>query len=597
MKSGSDPNKAAMKQQKAQMKRLDNVSLPELEEYMLQNPELVGLLDAEELDDSALEEISLDSGLRENQMKALQALSQQADEGLTSQDKYAMEQLLGDVSAQERSQLAGIESEMARRGMESSGAAERAKREALQSGSNNARDKAMQMAAQGQQNRMAALQALGQQSGQMESQDFNRQSQVASAKDAISRANAANRQQVSGQNLAATQAIENQRANIANQQSAMGNQLSQQNFSNQMSKASGQGQVASNMSNIAGNAPQRPGALQAGLSGAATGAAASGGNPWGAAVGAGLGILSAEDGGIARKSKEREDRDHERFKKEYMRRVREELAPQSKAAEEVTGGRIHAADGAMIPKYEFGGIVDSNDLSNSGNYTFDQPDIQTEAEMNSMKIPSLQKPEMLQESVPRDVVAETVNNTQLAPQEKLSTDAGSGMNKEDMVKGLGALSKMLGGEEQQKRGTIKTSYQEVAPQNLMSGYEPQQFANPFRAEDGNVANYECGGVHKEAKYASDGMGDIIDSGMDSYAGDRVDAKVNDGEAILNIPQQQRFMDLVRGKISVDELGDDDIIEGVPKDYRDSLHDKIEGGEENESSRAEGLKKLLDILGK
>lgn len=457
---------------KGQIRRLDAIDLPDMEKMklLLENPELVGLLEAEQLDDSALEEISLDSGLRENQLQALESLSQQANEGLTSQDKYTMEQLLGDVSAQERSQLAGIESEMARRGMESSGAAERAKREALQSGSNTARDKAIQMAAQGQQNRMSALQALGQQSGQMESQDFARQSQVASARDAIARANAANRQQVSGQNLANRQNIENQRVNLSNQQQMYNKGLEQQQFQNKMTKEGAQNVASSNLANMYQN--QGGAQAQADANTMGTLAALGGAAVGGVGAAGGLSKFFAEDGGIARESKENEDKAHEKFKKEYMKRVRDELAPQRKAAEGVTGGRIHAANGVMV----------------------------------------------------------------------------SCEHKE-------------------------------------------------KAEDGNVANYECGGIHKEAKYASDGMGDIIDSGMDSYAGDRVDAKVNDGEAILNIPQQQRFMDLVRGKISVDELGDDDIIEGVPRDYRDSLHDKIEGKEESENSRAEGLKKLLDILGK
>ena len=63
--------------------------------------------------------------------------------------------------------------------------------------------------------------------------------------------------------------------------------------------------------------------------------------------------------------------------------------------------------------------------------------------------------------------------------------------------------------------------------------------------------------------------------------------------ILNIPQQQRLMDVLRGEESLDNLGDSDIIEGVPRDYRDELHEKSEG---NENKRAKGLKALLDALG-
>ena len=237
---------------KQQIARLDAIDLPDIEKQkiLLENPELVGLLEAEQIGPSALEEISLDPTLRANQLKALQSLAQQADEGLTAEDKFAMEQLLGDVAAQERSQLAGIESEMARRGMESSGAAERAKREAIQGGANAAREKAMQMAAQAQQNKMGALQALGNQSGQMQSQDFARQAQVASARDTIAQANAANRQQVAGQNLAARQNIENQRANLSNQQQMYNKGLQQQQFQNQLQKAGAQNVASGNLANM-----------------------------------------------------------------------------------------------------------------------------------------------------------------------------------------------------------------------------------------------------------------------------------------------------------------------------------------------------------
>ena len=250
--AAEDAMKKASGVTKEQMKRLDAIDLPDIEKMkiLLENPELVGLLEAEQLEGSALEEISLDPKLRENQMKALQSLATQAEEGLTSQDKYAMEQLLGDVAAQERSQLAGIDQEMARRGMESSGAAERAKREALQSGANEARQRAMQMAAQGQQNRMQALQALGQQSGQMQSQDYAQQAQIASARDAIAQANAANRQNVSAQNLAARQNIENQRANLANQQQMYNKGLIQQQFQNELQKAGAQNTVSGNLANM-----------------------------------------------------------------------------------------------------------------------------------------------------------------------------------------------------------------------------------------------------------------------------------------------------------------------------------------------------------
>ena len=579
MGSKSDPNKAAMKQQEAQMDRLDAIDLPELEEYMLQNPELVGLLEAEGIDPTALGDIQLDPSLRNNQMQVLEQLKQRSEEGMTSQDKMQMEQMLGDVAAQEQSQRAAVEQQMAERGMDSSGAALMAKLQGGQNAANSGRQKAMQMAAQGQQNKMQALAQLGQQSGNMQNADFARQSQVASAKDAISRANAMNRQNVSATNLSARQGIENQRANIANQQSQVGNQINQQNFNNAISKASGQGSVTNAMSNIAGNAPQKPSALQAGAAGAATGAAFG---PWGAAIGGGIGMMSAmEDGGIARKdcyadggvpsndllprerryeeSQEYKDhkadevKQHESFKKKYMRRIHKELMGDDKKEE------AKAADGAM-----FNADLMAQDAAMLSKGQAPEGTVIL-GQGNDMTSADIQTNEQAQELI--------------APKE-------GGM---DMMKGIGALSKILGSGEQQKRSPLKLgNFSMQKPDNAMAPVGPSNFSNVFEG-----ARFADGGT----AYASDGMGDIVDSGMESYADDRVDAKINDGEAILNVPQQQRFMDLVRGKISVDELGEDDIIEGVPKDYRDSLHDKIEDESMGSGDKVDGLKKLLEALGK
>ena len=245
----ADPNKAAMKQQEAQMERLDEINLPELQKYLLDSPELVGLLEAEGIDPSKMEDITEDSALRENQLAALQGLKDQSEQGLTSQDKYQMEQMLGDVSANERASQAQIEDQMARRGMQSSGAALMAQQQNKQSGSNQAREKAMQMAAQAQQNKMGALAQLGQQSGQMAGQDFARKSQVASAQDAISRANAMNRQNVNAQNLGAKQNIANQGANINNQQQMYNAGAKQQILDNEFKKAGAQNQVSQGMAN------------------------------------------------------------------------------------------------------------------------------------------------------------------------------------------------------------------------------------------------------------------------------------------------------------------------------------------------------------
>lgn len=570
----ADPNKAAMKQQEAQMERLDAIDLPQLQKYLLDSPELVGLLEAEGIDPSKMGDITEDAALRENQLAALQGLKDQSEQGLTSQDKYQMEQMLGDVSANERASQAQIEDQMARRGMQSSGAALMAQQQNKQSGANQARERAMQMAAQAQQNKMGALAQLGQQSGQMAGQDFNRKAQVASAQDAISRANAMNRQGVNAQNLSARQQIANQGTNIGNQNKQIGNQIDQQNFNNAISKASGQGNVANAMSNIAANTPQGPSGMQklgtiaGGIMGASAGPA---GIAAGASAGSSIGSMF-EDGGIARKQKEQDDADkqHARFKKNYMKRVHQELEGGVPKTEPV-----HAQNGAMMngqSKNQY-----QQDADAMGLYDF------TKGNLND----NLQQGNAVGLGINNDAVdAKNYNQAQdmIAEKQLRDPDASAmaqgtpeGIDGAATMSAVGDLAKLL----QKKKGPAKNlglgSFQMQRPENALGSYQP--FAD--------------GGM-----YASDGMGDIVDSGMDSYADDRVDAKINDGEAILNVPQQQRFMDLVRGKISVDELGDDDIVEGVPSDYRDELHDKIEGNDSSGSSdKVAGLEKLLEMLGR
>lgn len=446
-----DSIKKAEAATKEQLARLNAIDIPDIEKQriLLENPELMGQLDTEQLGSSALEEISLDPKAREAQLNALQSLQQYADEGMSDADKFGMEQMLGQVSAATKSNQANIEADMARRGMDSSGASLMSKINAQQSGANTAREQAMQQAAQGQQNRMNALNQLANQSSAMQSQDYSRQANVASAKDAIAQANAANRYQTNATNLAAKQSIENQRANMANQQETFNKGLIQQQFGNEITKATGQNQASGQLANMYSNQAQSQAAADAATTGAVFGLGAKLASGGAAQDG---GVMSKyENGGVhnnfqndtderKRLAKEKEDKQHEAFKSKYMKKVRNELSEGDRR--DIPSAKLHAQDG----------------------------------------------------------------------------------------------------------GTM---------------------------------------------YASEGNGDIVDSGMESYADDRVDAKINDGEMILNVPQQQRLMDLIRGEISVDELGNDDIIEGVPRDYRDELHE--EHSPESDS-KMKGIEELLRMLG-
>ena len=184
-----DPNKAAMKIQKEQMERLRDIPLPELEELALESPELVGLLQAEELDPSAMEEISLDPEVRDMQMQALQGLKERSETGLTEDDKMALEGLLEQNAAQENAASKRLMQQFDERGMADSGQALMAQLQSQQSSANRGRQQARELAQQARLERQQALQNMGNAATNVRRQDFGEREAVATARDRIAAAN------------------------------------------------------------------------------------------------------------------------------------------------------------------------------------------------------------------------------------------------------------------------------------------------------------------------------------------------------------------------------------------------------------------------
>lgn len=654
-----DPNKAAMKAQREQAKRLDAINLAELEEYTLKNPELVGLLDAEQIEKSGLSGIQLDPRLEAAQFQTLADLEQEAQEGMSAMDRLQMEELMDQAGAQGQSQRAAIQAQMERQGLSGSGAALAAQLQGAQGSSNALRKQAMQMLAQSGDRRRQARRDRANLSGEMERQDFSRQAQVASAQDTINRVNAMNRQNAAQINLAARQNIANQRTNTANMQSAMANQIAQQNFNNALAKASGQGSVANSMSQIAANSPAKPSAFQAALGGAAQGAAIGSAVPGigtgiGAAVGGIGGLLGAEDGAIAyqdggvveggvpvdRRALEAHQKQEANFKRKYMKKIHSELLGEDK--------KVKMQDGGITPDFsglpvEYGGgskVPSLEDLRKAqGQYDAKQ---KREDELYGAGVVASGKTK-LEEGQTLDDLRSEKADTEMAGK---------------LTKGLGALNKLLGAEPQQKRRLDLGQFNMEMPENVMNQVSPVDYGNPFvqSAEDGALiqAMEESGELTEEATdfaspddrqsavysilsdamnrmkgqeipmspeedmmqklqamqqvpamedggtyqaqdgslmFTSDGMGDIVEG--DSFERDRVDAKLNSGEMVLNAAQQQRLMDMLRGEISSDDLGDEDIVEGVPRDYQEDL---MEGGDDKDV-QAKGMNRLLDMLGR
>jgi hypothetical protein len=112
----------------------------------------------------------------------------------------------------------------------------------------------------------------------------------------------------------------------------------------------------------------------------------------------------------------------------------------------------------------------------------------------------------------------------------------------------------------------------------------QAFEDALRRQEALDAGYANGGVPgiiaKNGDVVSVDGGFIFPGEEDEYAGDRVDAKVNRGEMILNAEQQQRILDVLRGKASPEILHNGEDVVETP-----------------EAAQNRGFLKVLEMIGK
>jgi len=265
-KAGLSDLKASRKMTADIIAMLKDVDVPDSEKQkiLLENPELVGLLQAEELGDSAMEDISLDPKMREAQLAALQSFQEEGEQGFTQEDRSAQNILRRDADSRANAEQEAILSGMAQRGSLDSGAQLAAQLGAQQGSSQRRAEGADRLAMDAASRRRNAMAQSANMAAGMEGADFSRQSQAAQAKDSISQFNAANRQNVAAQNLAARQNIENQKVSTANQQQVHNKGLLQQDYQNKMNKA---GTMAGAMGNQASSMAQQGASKQQGAAG------------------------------------------------------------------------------------------------------------------------------------------------------------------------------------------------------------------------------------------------------------------------------------------------------------------------------------------
>jgi hypothetical protein len=241
--------------------RLEAIGIPTIEaqRIALESPELVGLLEAESLGPSRFEDVQMDPRLQAAQLSALEGISGVAETGLGAEDRLALEEIKRQAAGQAQAQRATTLQQMEERGMGDSGASLIAQLSSGQQAADTAAMQGMRQAAQAQQARMAALGQQANMASGMQQQQLGLAGQKASAADAIAQFNTQQRMGVQSQNLAARQNVANQGTATRNQQEMYNRGLVQQQFQNEMARATG---VTGAQSNLAANMQAQAAAAQ-----------------------------------------------------------------------------------------------------------------------------------------------------------------------------------------------------------------------------------------------------------------------------------------------------------------------------------------------
>lgn len=257
-------------QQKAQMDAMNRaqdiinqVPLPVLKEYYPELYQQVIALNPEAeqavtLGQTSLTGITTDPALKQAQMNALLKLQDVGATGMSATDQARLAQIQTEQQAALKGEQGAIQQNLATRGMGGGMSEMVAKNIAAQGAANRMSQQGLDVKAQAEQRALQALMQSGQLGGQMQQQDFSQQAQVAAAKDAIAKFNAANLQQVGSSNVQARNLAQQQNAQVAQQVAAQNVAekskaqmynlgLAQQNYQNQLSKATGQTQGLANI--------------------------------------------------------------------------------------------------------------------------------------------------------------------------------------------------------------------------------------------------------------------------------------------------------------------------------------------------------------
>jgi hypothetical protein len=236
-----------------------SIDTPDVNDMELQLQQLVqqGVINPEQAatilqNPSAMNDITTDPSLKQNQMDALLGLQDISDSGgMTTADEANLNKIKTQEDTAARGKREAIIQNAQSRGLGGSGLELMANIQNQQDSAtrNSARD--LDVAGMAQDRALKALIDQGNLSSQIQQQDFNQGAAKANANDAISKFNATNTQNqintnvgarntAQTANLAAKQGIANTNANTANAQQQYNKELLQKDYENKMKKAAGQ---------------------------------------------------------------------------------------------------------------------------------------------------------------------------------------------------------------------------------------------------------------------------------------------------------------------------------------------------------------------
>jgi hypothetical protein len=256
-------SEAAAAAQRALMERLDAAQLPDIEEQKLnyEMNQYQGQIDPTleqgiNSDPSLMQNIQVDPRLREAQMSALQQLSQYGQTPFTEADSAALRDVRRQASADEHARQSAILQSMAQRGMGGSGAELAARLSSSQASTDRASAEGDRLAQMAQQRALQSISQSGTLGTQVAGQQFDQAAKIANAQDVINQFNTQNQRDVQQRNVGIKNTIDAQtqadkqriaESNVAlrNQQQTNNKNLYQQQFNNQIAKATGQVSAAS----------------------------------------------------------------------------------------------------------------------------------------------------------------------------------------------------------------------------------------------------------------------------------------------------------------------------------------------------------------